>query len=64
MVIIGLAAWGGWKKGLFVEVASLIGVVAGVFGAIYFSGYAGSWLENSFDWEQNTLTCLPLPLPF
>lgn len=51
IVIVGLSAWGGWKKGLFVEVASLIGLIAGVFGAIYFSGYAGGWLENSLDWE-------------
>lgn len=51
ILIIGLSAWGGWKRGLFVEIASLIGLVAGVFGAIYFSGYAGGWLENSLDWE-------------
>lgn len=64
VVIIGLAAWGGWKKGLFVEVASLIGVVAGVFGAIYFSGYAGSWLENSVDWEQKYINLSAFAITF
>ncbi|MDC7996993.1 CvpA family protein [Gilvibacter sediminis] len=64
VVIIGLAAWGGWKKGLFVEVASLIGVVAGVFGAIYFSGYAGNWLENSFDWEQKYINLSAFAITF
>lgn len=52
VVVIGLSAWGGWKKGLFVEIASLIGLIAGVFGAIYFSGFAGGWLESAFDWEE------------
>ena len=64
VVIIGLAAWGGWKKGLFVEVASLIGVVAGVFGAIYFSGYAGNWLENSVDWEQKYINLSAFAITF
>ena len=30
----------GLMKGLFVEVASLIALVVGVYGAIHFSGYA------------------------
>lgn len=64
IVIVGLSAWGGWKKGLFVEVASLIGLIAGVFGAIYFSGYAGGWLENSFDWEQKYINLSAFAITF
>lgn len=49
-IILLLAFYSGFKKGLFVALASLIGLIAGVFGALYFSDYAGAYLSRWFDW--------------
>lgn len=54
-IILLLAFYSGFKKGLFVTLASLIGLVAGVYGAVYFSDYAGRYISEWFDWsEQST----------
>jgi membrane protein required for colicin V production len=49
-IILLLAFYSGFKKGLFVTLASLIGIIAGVFGAIYFSGFAAGYVSDWFDW--------------
>ncbi|MBL4663253.1 MAG: CvpA family protein [Flavobacteriaceae bacterium] len=51
-IILLLAFISGFKKGLFVTLASLIGLIAGVFGAIYFSDFAGGYLSHWFDWSD------------
>lgn len=48
-IILILAFLSGYKKGLFVTLASLVGIIAGVFGAIYFSDFAGSYISRWFD---------------
>lgn len=53
-VIILIAFYLGFKKGLFVTLASLIALIAGVYGAIYFSGYAAEFLSDRFDWSEQT----------
>lgn len=51
-IILLLAFVSGFKKGLFVTLASLIGLIAGVFGAIYFSDFAGGYISGWFDWSD------------
>ena len=51
-IILLLAFISGYKKGLFVTLASLVGLIAGVFGAIYFSGFVGGYLSQWFDWSD------------
>ncbi|MAN59871.1 MAG: colicin V production protein [Flavobacteriaceae bacterium] len=53
-VILLIAFYMGYSKGLFVALASLIGLVAGVYGAIYFSHIAGDWLAARYDWSDRT----------
>lgn len=50
-IVLILGLYKGFKKGLFVELASLLGLIAGVFGAIYFSHIIGNLLANNVDWE-------------
>lgn len=45
----------GTMKGLFVEIASLLALVLGVYGAIYFSDFATNFLENKVDWNEQTI---------
>jgi len=55
IIIASLLLFGfvrGLMKGLFVEVASLVALVAGVYGAIHFSYFLGEWLKNSVSWDE------------
>lgn len=55
IIIAALLLFGfvrGLMKGLFVEVASLVALVAGVYGAIHFSHFLGDWLKNSVNWDE------------
>lgn len=54
----------GFSKGLFVEVASLVALVAGVYGAIHFSNFAAEFLENKFDLEQKYINSIAFAITF
>jgi membrane protein required for colicin V production len=45
----------GFWRGLFVEVASLIALVAGVYGAFHFSGFTAEFLREKVEWSENTI---------
>lgn len=67
IVIAALLGFGfirGLFKGLFVEVASLVGLVAGVFGAMHFSYFAGDFLSEHLDWEENYISLSAFALTF
>lgn len=55
-IVIGiLLVWGlykGLKNGLFVEIASLIALIAGIYGAIHFSYLAGYYLNEKVNWSE------------
>ncbi|PHS67308.1 MAG: colicin V production protein [Flavobacterium sp.] len=53
-IILVFAFIRGMKKGLFVTLASLIGLVLGVIAAIYFSEYAAEYIYNWFNWSEQT----------
>jgi membrane protein required for colicin V production len=63
-VIVLLGFYGGFKKGLFVALASLIGLIAGVYGAIYFSGYAASYISEWFNWGEQITNLAAFALTF
>ena len=45
----------GMRKGLFVSLASFIGLILGVVGAIYFSEFAASYINNWFSLSEETM---------
>ena len=49
LIIYGIIK--GFFKGLFVEVASLLALMLGVYGAVHFSNYAAEFLSNYVDWS-------------
>lgn len=54
IVLAILLVWGLYKgltNGLFVELASLVALIAGIFGAIHFSYVAGDYLSQNMDWN-------------
>ncbi|CAM1351059.1 CvpA family protein [Tenacibaculum insulae] len=59
IIIAALLLFGfvrGLMKGLFVEVASLVALIAGVYGAMHFSYFIANWLKDSVTWEEKYIT--------
>ncbi len=54
----------GLFKGLFVEIASLVALVLGVYGAIHFSYFASNLLESSVDWSEKTTNIVAFAITF
>ncbi len=54
----------GAMKGLFVEIASLVALVLGVYGAIHFSGFAARFLESKVDWDEKTINIVAFAITF
>lgn len=54
----------GIMKGLFVEVASLVALVAGVYGAIHFSFFVGDYLHTKVSWEAKYITLVSFAVTF
>ncbi len=62
LLLFGLVR--GFMKGLFVEVASLVALIAGVYGAIHFSSFASGFLEGRFDWSEKTINITAFAITF
>ena len=62
LLLFGLVR--GLMKGLFVEVASLIALVAGVYGAIHFSNFAAEFLIQHVDWNEKTVNIVAFAITF
>ncbi|MCG2417453.1 CvpA family protein [Aequorivita sp. F47161] len=52
-IILIIAFFMGFRKGILRSLASLIGLVAGVYGAMFFSDYARVYIEKWFDWSED-----------
>lgn len=54
-IVLGiLLAWGLYKgltNGLFVELASLVALIAGIYGSIHFSYITGDYLSQNMEWD-------------
>ncbi len=62
LLLFGLIRGG--MKGLFVEVASLVALVLGVYGAIHFSHFAAEFLESKVDWNEKTINIVAFAITF
>jgi len=62
LILFGLIR--GFIKGLFVEVASLVALIAGVYGAIHFSNFAADFLQNKVDWNEKTINITAFAITF
>lgn len=62
ILILGLVQ--GYKKGLFVELASLIGIIAAIYGAIHFSHFAANWLAGITSWTERLINLAAFAITF
>lgn len=54
----------GLLKGLFVEVASLAALIAGIYGAIHFSYFVSNLLANYVSWDERYITIVSFAVTF
>jgi len=54
----------GFLKGFFVEIASLVALIAGVYGAIHFSNYASEFLMEHVEWSEKTVNITAFVITF
>ena len=67
IILAGLILFGfirGLFKGLFVEIASLLALVLGIYGAIHFSFFAADLLDSKVDWNEKTLNIVAFAITF
>lgn len=62
LILFGMVR--GFMKGLFVEVAALVALAAGVFGAIHFSDFVGGFLETKMSWNAQTIKVSAFAITF
>lgn len=62
LILFGLVR--GLSKGLFVEVASLVALIAGVYGAIHFSDFAAGFLESRLEWSEQYINIAAFAVTF
>src|SRR5210317_2561518 len=54
----------GLMKGLFVEVASLVALIAGIYGAIHFSNFTAEFLMDYVDWDKKVVNITAFAITF
>jgi len=62
LILFGLVR--GLMKGFFVEIASLVALVAGVYGAIHFSNYAATFIDENSEWDEKTVNIVAFAVTF
>lgn len=67
-IILGLLiVWGlfnGIRNGLLVELASIIALIAGLYGAIHFSYIVGDYLSTNMEWNWKYLPLIAFLITF
>ena len=67
IIITALLLFGfirGLFKGLFIEVASLVGLIAGIYGSIHFSYFIKDLLITKVSWEEKYITLVSFAVTF
>ena len=59
-----LAFLSGYRKGLFVALTSLLGVILGIIGAYYFSDYTGAYIADWLGQEPGVTKVLAFVITF
>lgn len=62
LLIYGL--YKGIRNGLFVELASLIAVIAGLYGSIHFSYIVGEYLSENMEWDERYMNTTAFIITF
>ena len=56
--------WKGLKNGLFMEIASIVSLIAGIYGAIHFSYITGDYLSEHLEWDEHNMSIIAFVVTF
>ncbi len=62
LILFGLVR--GLMKGFFVEVASIVALILGVYGAIHFSNFVAEFLESRVEWDEQYINITAFAVTF
>ncbi len=62
LILFGLVR--GLMKGLFVEVASIVALILGIYGAIHFSDFIAEFLESRVEWDEQYINIAAFAITF
>ena len=62
LILFGLVR--GLMKGLFVEVASIVALILGIYGAIHFSNFVAEFLESRVSWDEQYINITAFAITF
>ena len=62
LILFGLVR--GLMKGLFVEVASIVALILGIYGAIHFSNFVAEFLESRVEWDEQYINITAFAVTF
>ncbi|HSP11449.1 MAG TPA: CvpA family protein [Salegentibacter sp.] len=54
----------GFFRGILAEIASLVGIVAGIFGAIHFSYLLGDYFSENMGWDSQYVNLIAFAITF
>lgn len=63
-ILLLLGLWKGFNNGLLIEVASIVALIAGIYGAIHFSYIAGDYLTEQMNWEERYINLAAFVITF
>ncbi len=58
------AAWWGFTKGLIIEIASVLALVLGIYGAVVFANKTAEYLNNDLDYHSSHIHLIAFLLTF
>ncbi len=64
LVILLFGAVRGFMNGFFVEIASLVSLALGLYGAIHFSYFVADFLKDKFEWSEKTIQIVAFAITF
>ena len=64
ILIFVAAAINGFVKGFFIELASIVSLILGIWAAVKFSGLVQVWLAGYFDWSADVMKLVAFILIF
>ena len=67
IILFGFIVFGiirGFMKGLFIEIASIVALIAGIYGAIHFSNFAAEFLQDKVDWNEKIINISAFAITF
>ncbi|HAT48115.1 MAG TPA: hypothetical protein DCS71_04225 [Flavobacteriales bacterium] len=64
LFVVLVGAWRGFSKGLILSLASVVGLVVGIWAASYFSHLVAEQMAPHLSWSTNSIHMLSLALTF